>query len=68
MSLEKRWALRRFGGVGRVSIEVRVLSFRTVRWLLPASKSGVTNTALHDALGLRKQEPDHAAGSDAREA
>ena len=29
MSLEKRWALRRFGGVGRVSIEVRVLSLRS---------------------------------------
>ena len=28
MSLEKRWALRRFGGVGRVPIEVRVLSLR----------------------------------------
>ena len=56
MSLEKRWALRRFGGVGRVSIEVRVLSFRTVPWLLPASKSGVTNTALQSA-----RSPGHLA-------
>jgi hypothetical protein len=63
MSLEKRWALRRFGGVGRVSIEVRVLSFQA-RWLvgqhvlagyylrstelLWARSSRVTNTALQE--------------------
>jgi len=44
------------------------LGATTMLRLLAVASLGVTSTALHDALGLRKQEPDHAAGSDAREA
>ena len=54
MSLEKRWALRRVGGVGRVSIYAILSSSSKLAVYNPARrrKSGVTNTALQSSARL----------------